>query len=665
MLPADKDQIRGKGGARRVLGRLGPAAIVVALAMSIAPMARAATITVNSLADSGSADMCVLHDALTAANTKTVVNGCVAGTGIDTINFSVSGTITLAIPPPTITNNLTISGPTGSPGITIDGSYAVQPIQVTSGATLSLKFLTLENGSVLGTDGILSGPGGDAQGGAVFNQGALSITNCTFSGNQAVGGVSVGGQAGDAEGGAIFNNGTLTITDSTFASNQANGGPGSDGIGGPGEGGAIFNNGTLTITNSTFASNQVNGGTAMSASAEGEGGAIFSQKTFTLINSTFSDNQANDGHGNSKGGGGAIYNFNPGSDALLTITNSTFSGNQATGGSSIGGAIVNDGGTISLKSTVLADSAPDNCGGGNITDAGYNISDDTSCGFTKTGSANNGDSVDPQLDTMGLKDNGGPTQTISLLMGSPAINAIPIATCTDQSSPTPQRITTDQRGYGRPAPGQTKCDIGAYEYGAVAPITITGPTAGSTVSGTVMFTCTNPSGTTNLYIDDVFVGYSTYSWDTAKIANGSHNLLCNGYKNGSLIAHATENVTVSHSAPTPTPVSTPTPKPPTPTPVPPTPTPKAATPTPTSAPTPAPVNITSPAAGSTVSGVVSFTCSNPSGTTNLYIDDVFVGYSTYSWNTGKFTNASHYLLCNGYRNGSLVGQATEYVTVSK
>src|ERR1700722_5892330 len=656
MIHSNRGRIRSKSGEQRVVCRLRLAAMVVALAMSIAPTARAATITVNSLADSGSADVCVLRDALTAANTKVVVNGCVAGTGIDTINFSVTGTITLAIPLPKITNNLTISGPTGSPGITVDGSYAVQLIQVASGATLNLKFLTLENGSALGTNGAFSGPGGDAQGGAVFNQGTLGIANCTFSGHQAVGGVSVGGQAGDAEGGAIFNSGTLTITNGTFASNQANGGDGSNGIGGPGEGGAIFNDGTLTITNSTFTTNQVNGGTAMSASAVGEGGAIFSEKAFTLVNSTFSDNQANDGHGNNLGGGGAIYNFNPESGALLAITNSTFSGNQATGGSSIGGAIGNDGGTVSLKSTILADSAPDNCGGGNITDAGYNISDDPSCGFTKTGSANNGDSVDPQLDTMGLKDNGGPTQTIALLMGSPAIDAIPIATCTDQSSPTPQRITTDQRGYGRPAPSQTKCDIGAYEYGAVAAITITSPAAGSTASGTVTFTCSNPSGTANLYIDDVFVGTSTYFWNTAKFTNGSHYLLCNGYRNGSYIGNAQENVTVSNGAPTPTPKPTPTPTPTS------TPTPRP-TPTPTPTPTPGSVTIASPAAGSTVSATVSFACTTPGGTSNLYIDDIFVGYSPYSWNTTKFSNGSHYLLCNGYRNKVMVGSATEYVTV--
>src|SRR5271163_88221 len=85
---------------------------------------------------------------------------------------------------------------------------------------------------------------------------------------------------------------------------------------------------------------------------------------------------------------------------------------------------------------------------------------------------------------------------------------------------------------------------------------------------------------------------------------------------------------------------------------------------PTATPTPMPVSIASPAAGSTVSGVVTFTCTVPGGSANLYIDDVFVANNSYSWTTTKFANGSHYLLCNGYRSGSLIGTAQEHVTVS-
>ena len=56
-------------------------------------------------------------------------------------------------------------------------------------------------------------------------------------------------------------------------------------------------------------------------------------------------------------------------------------------------------------------------------------------------------------------NNGGPTKTVALLRGSPALNAMPegengCATATD-------RIATDQRGVARPQ--GTACDIGAFE----------------------------------------------------------------------------------------------------------------------------------------------------------------------------------------------------------
>jgi hypothetical protein len=93
-----------------------------------------------------------------------------------------------------------------------------------------------------------------------------------------------------------------------------------------------------------------------------------------------------------------------------------------------------------------------------ITDAGYNISDDATCGFSATGSRN---STNPLLDPSGLQNNGGPTATIALDSESPAIDAIPLADCTDQNS---NPIHTDQRGALRPDPGEVVCDVGAYEF---------------------------------------------------------------------------------------------------------------------------------------------------------------------------------------------------------
>src|SRR5208282_52213 len=98
------------------------------------------------------------------------------------------------------------------------------------------------------------------------------------------------------------------------------------------------------------------------------------------------------------------------------------------------------------------------------TKSGYNISDDGTCvvGTTSTGANGDpiGDNVNPLLATDELQNNGGPTKTIALQATSPAVAAVALADCT---------VTTDQRGALRPAPGYTACDIGAFEYGGVAP----------------------------------------------------------------------------------------------------------------------------------------------------------------------------------------------------
>ncbi len=85
---------------------------------------------------------------------------------------------------------------------------------------------------------------------------------------------------------------------------------------------------------------------------------------------------------------------------------------------------------------------------------------------------------------------------------------------------------------------------------------------------------------------------------------------------------------------------------------------------------PATVSITSPAADSTVSATVPFSCIDtaPGAIVGLYIDDEYVAAGnspfTFSWDTTAASNGSHYLVCNGYVNGSSNGSAAENVTVS-
>jgi predicted outer membrane repeat protein len=205
---------------------------VLAAVMAIAPVcalratAYGATITVNSLSDTAAPHICTLRDAINAADTKTRTNECIAGTGSDTINFSVAGTIFLASTLPQVTDSLlTINGPV-APGIKISGRGAVQVMTVASGATLNLSGLTIANGTA-------------ERGGAIYNHGTLTVTNSTFSGNSA------------ANGGGIYSyEANLTVTNSTFSGNSANEG-----------GGGIFSyDANSTVTNSTFSGNSALGG---------------------------------------------------------------------------------------------------------------------------------------------------------------------------------------------------------------------------------------------------------------------------------------------------------------------------------------------------------------------------------------------------------------------
>jgi hypothetical protein len=78
------------------------------------------------------------------------------------------------------------------------------------------------------------------------------------------------------------------------------------------------------------------------------------------------------------------------------------------------------------------------------------------------------------------------------------------------------------------------------------------------------------------------------------------------------------------------------------------------------------VSITNPAANATVSGTVTFTCTDsaPNSKVGLYIDQTYISGSPYSWNTTTATNGSHYLVCNGYVNSIANGSAGQNVTVS-
>ncbi len=197
-----------------------------------------------------------------------------------------------------------------------------------------------------------------------------------------------------------------------------------------GSGGGIYNSGTLTVSGST-----------LSANSASSGGGTANSGKLVVRNSTLSGNTASNS-------GGGILNSG---GATLTISNSTLSDNSANSG----GGIDNEG-TAALRNAIVANSTSDGDCSGTITDGGYNLSSDISCGFKARNKSL--PSVKPMLGP--LADNGGPTQTHALLKDSPAV---------DKGKSFGE--TTDQLGLPRPfdlgvidnAPRGDGSDIGAYE----------------------------------------------------------------------------------------------------------------------------------------------------------------------------------------------------------
>jgi hypothetical protein len=351
----------------------------------------------------------------------------------DTINFGVTGTINLGFNSlPALTHSIDIEGP-GAAQLTVTGGATGggSIFWVGSGATVSISGLSITNGHSFS-----SAPGG----GGIYNAGTLTVSNCTLSGNSA------------NSGGGIYNDGTLTVSNCTLSDNSATHLESLDGYGG----GGILNDGTLTVSNSTLSGNYASpsGGVTVG------GGGIANFGALTLSNSTVAGNRAQV----YEGGGIATDGTSP-----VTLTNVTLTANRTIYGSG-GGLYVYSGSPV-LHNTLIAGNFQGEIGTspadvhGSFTDIGHNLI-----------------GGNPLLGP--LQDNGGSTQTMALLAGSPALNA----------GDSDFLGTADQRGVVRSG----GVNIGAYQASATA-FALTAPataTAGTPFDATLK--AVDPFGQTAL-----------------------------------------------------------------------------------------------------------------------------------------------------------------------
>ncbi|WP_432188088.1 choice-of-anchor Q domain-containing protein [Streptomyces sp. Tue6028] len=249
----------------------------------------------------------------------------------------------------------------------------------------------------------------------------------------------------DPGGGGIANGKNMTLRRVTVTGNTA------------GYGGGIFNipDSHLTLVDSTVSRNTA-----------GEAGGIRFDDTGTVLNSTIADNRVTDDWdrpGSLSGYGGGIDIRGTG---LVDIRSSTITGNAATDGggginiapayldslpSSVTDTINLPLGHLELRNTIVAQNSVGRAGSdcknvfATIESRGNNLDSGNSCHLTAQSDLPR---RDPLLAPLGA--NGGPTDTVALLPGSPAL---------DSASDCPP---ADQRGVRRPQ--GPACDIGAFEY---------------------------------------------------------------------------------------------------------------------------------------------------------------------------------------------------------
>ena len=371
-----RDQQRRRqrtGGGRR--WRLRPAV------MALEGRALLSTLTVSSINDTGGGS---LRAAIGQAN---------ADGGGDTIVFSsmfnsaqritltsgelqLSGGATTTIQGPGA-NLLTVSGGGASRVFDVEsGSLSLSGMRITGGrsnfgggvyshdSTLMLANVTISGNSPADSSRGSSGGGLACRGDASTNTNTAILTNCTMSGNFGT------------LGAGIYNEmySSLTMTDCTLSNNY-----------GADLGGGLLNEGTATLVGCTISGNSAK----KTSPNPGQGGGVDNGGTMTLTNCTVGGNYAY------FSGGGVD---NGGSANTLTLTNCTVSGNSSGGGVS---GVVNDA-NLTMNNTIVSDNTY-----GDVL-----------------GSYSGGNNLVGENALLApLGNYGGPTQTVALLPGSPAIGA--------------------------------------------------------------------------------------------------------------------------------------------------------------------------------------------------------------------------------------------------
>jgi hypothetical protein len=322
---------------------------------------------------------------------------------------------------------LSIVGAGGGSTI-IDGNHADRVLTIAEKAVVTASGLTIRNGET-------------AQGGGgILNNGTLTIVDCVIESNRA------------RNGGGVDNAGTFIALDSTLRSNDAQmqGGGLHNAV--PYQGAPV--NPKATLHRCTLSNNHAH-----------DGGGLWATASAFAVNSTFTKNVA-------AGMGGGLWVW-ASAGQVVGVYNTTVVDNGAAGAAADsnipngGGAFVQGGGRLVIANVIMARNTrtqkgtADDCAGA-MESYGMNlVGTSDGCVFKTPASWSR---ITPA--TIGpAQDNGGGTATHAITANSEAVDStIDALGCVDE---TGARLTVDQRGAARPA--GPRCDVGAVEFGVVAP----------------------------------------------------------------------------------------------------------------------------------------------------------------------------------------------------
>ncbi|HET9104310.1 MAG TPA: DUF11 domain-containing protein [Solirubrobacteraceae bacterium] len=481
----------------------------------------------------------------------------------------------------------------GNPGqVAPAGACTANPITVEPGGGVLAKETLVLTGDVFTGNLALGGGGGVAADN--FTPQTITISDSVFSDNQACPSSSENPVDGSAAGGGLYvlEGDTLSIDRSRFDGNQAQSAGGgiaaaprlfaaSEPLPATGATRSFVSERLFAvrpvapafagvIRDTTISHNAgVYGGGIAHASLSGDswqmiadtidhntagsgdgGGIAEGGTTDTVVNSTITGNSANDG--------GGIYGQSSESEIAsgpTTLSFDTVTANSATGASATGNLSAEVSAGFALDDTIVAGGTggPDgkggagaaDCGGaGMFTSNGHNLFDASGqCGDVAS------DLTSAHPGVQALADNGGPTQTQALALGSPAVDAADPSLCPSETA------SVDQRGDARPS-GRA-CDIGAYELQQVPDLGLTAAAAKPSITSgdadTITDTVTNhgTAAATGVTFTDPAQGGYTITSVTASQGSCIHTATTVSCSLGTLGAGASATVAVGLSSTSP------------------------------------------------------------------------------------------------------------------